>query len=273
MDDVVVASRTGANFLWNIYLYRGAPSGLQSVVAWSGLADGDDQPHMASGDTNGDGYGDIAVCDGYVYGTSQCTVLVGNSSAQLTNQISIPEWYGPAGRVPAFVDLNGDGLDDLAIALSSRVDVHRGRPGFVAINPTWSWRASHDQLASADFNGDGYGDLWADESIVYGSPGGPLGPIPVGGLGRSPIRWVASPDVDGDGLADLLASNSVTPGIVGVLRSGNVIPTLPGPLATWGGPNNASIGWVIAAGDFNGDGFGDRAFTVPNQRIAVMFGP
>jgi hypothetical protein len=160
-------------------------------------------------------------------------------------------------------------------------------------------------LATGDFNRDGYADLAIASpndddafrdlgrggvNILYGSPDGltaannQLWAVDgLGGAGAEGSRLTTA-DFDGDGFADLAAA---APGrdVGGMFHAGAIdvvfgsengltedrtatisraTPGVPGDP----GEHDARLGIAVAAGDLNGDGYGDLAFGLPAEEIA-----
>lgn len=269
-----------------------ARAGLGTVASWTAEGEQDSAFYGAAvasaGDVNGDGYGDIVVGaygqgDGgraYVYlgsplglGAAAWTTD-GDAYAQLGNAVA------SAG------DVNGDGYDDLAVGAvgydsAGRVELYLGSPAGLGPTPasTVSLGQEHAHFGTSlggagDVNGDGYADLIVGASMYdndlthEGWAGVYLGSAE--GLASSPSWTVESDhksaelgaavasagDVNGDGFGDVIVGSpgahlaQVYLGSPGGLGSG----------AAWRviGPESSCFGnAVAAAGDVNGDGYGD----------------
>jgi hypothetical protein len=178
------------------------------------------------------------------------------------------------------VDVNGDGIADLAIGASSAggsagaayVYLGKGPSGIASPGTALTPVGGNFGLAissAGDVNGDGFGDVivGADADMTaYVYLGG------AGGISTSPVAtlqgtdsyfgWsVASAgDVDGDGYGDVVVgafgANS-NAGAVYVYRGGPG-GTATTPAYTLHGFAGAELGTAVAwAGDVNGDGYGD----------------
>ena len=167
-----------------------------------------------------------------------------------------------AGPTPR-TDFNGDGFADLAIG-APRQDVD-GKVGVGQVNVLYGSAAG---LSAA---GD---QRWTQSSpgvrgIAEGNNDNEDDPIPGDAFGYA----VATADFDGDGFGDLAASSpwdlvdGVPGGAVNVIygsssgltEAGDQLlshANLPGDPGSWG-----RFGNRLAAGDFDGDGFGDLAIS------------
>jgi len=240
-------------------VFHGSPNGLSpngtplnadwmtegnQMTAWYGRTGG------AAGDVNGDGYSDVIIS--------------------------------------AYRYTNGESLE-------GAVFVYHGSP--IGLCRTPNWTAESNQVNAAfgfsaggagDVNGDGFSDVivgavnyssgqfWEGAAFVYaGSPGG-LATTPLwmteGNQVEARIGWATGTvgDVNGDGFSDIVATSplydndQVNEGRVFVFHGS---PEGPSPTPDWfveGNQTNGQFGFsVAAAGDINGDGFGDVVVGAP----------
>lgn len=235
---------------------------------------------MAVGDFNGDGKpdlvlsGNISVLLGKGDGTFQAPILAATGSSI------------PSGRV-AVGDFNGDGkLDVVAPSVSGTILTmlgdgtgKLGAPVIVSIGETFPGK-----LAVGDLNGDRTLDVVSINSInnhisvLLGNGNGSFQPATtynLGGVGDTAFGVMIA-DLTGDGIPDLAVAN-----ITSTTAVGSTISVFSGTGdGTFGPPVQynpvAQPIWVMAAGDFNGDGLTDLVFTssadvFPTQ-VGVIFG-
>lgn len=192
-----------------------------------------------------------------------------------------PVPYELSGTDPtdvAVADFNGDGIEDLALAMAGvsggdgKVSLLYGdgiggfadHPFAVNFRP-WG-------IAAGDLNQDGTPDLAvtegrseSDRVRLYLADGGNFSAAPAATSGgRFPVA-VASADVDEDGIADLLVANAFSPAVSllrGTGRGGFASPENVTDAGTF-------LGSDIAVADLNGDGHKD--FVLP-QAVFVGTG-
>jgi len=197
----------------------------------------------SAGDVNGDGYGDLLVgayrYDGTQIDEGRASLFLGSKEGAA----KIPSWTVETGQAYATLDalagagdVNGDGFDDVLVASpgfsngqyrEGRVWLYLGSAGGLATSPAWS------------AEGDG-------EALSFGS------------------LVAAAGDVNGDGFDDVLihASGYSNPQQAeGALFLYLGSPTGLATTAAWSAEGDqlfAGFGSTArAAGDVNGDGFGD----------------
>ncbi len=261
----------------NAYVYHGSASGLSSSaktrltsssasLTWRALS---------TGDANADGYDDLALNES---GTSswQITVRHGSSSgiasaaATTITATSSTSRYG----VPALVDLDGDGDDDLAVGLPDASDAEE-----VQIFPSSSSGAASSAttvlpgpsrsefgwtVSQADVDGDGYddvivGDLYADQvQIFLGSAAGLDDEADTVLEGDDTFGTVVAGagDLDGDGYEDVAVVNGYT-ATVDVFLGSATGPGADPDVSLLSTIRLTSYPVMASAGDVNGDGYGD----------------
>jgi beta-lactam-binding protein with PASTA domain len=175
---------------------------------------------------------------------------------------------------------------DLAVADSfdNKVTVMRGGGGGAFGSASTAVGNIPNQIAVADFNGDGNLDLAITNagdgtiSIMPGNGNGTFGaPSTVQVAAGFQVVFVATADLNGDGKADLVALLANDTRVAVLLGNGD---------GTFGGtPNNNSTGFTgpplfysagngptwVAIGDLNGDGHPDLAVTNYNDGSVSIF--
>jgi hypothetical protein len=253
-DDVIV----GAYFLdggghGRAYLYFGSASGLSTEPGWIATGGREQNDHFAycvagAGDVNGDGYADLLVGS---MGANDPDLDEGKAYLYLgspSGPSSQPSWSTDGGQAGAELgwsvasagDVNGDGFAD-AIIGAHRTDhapggddgaayVFHGGPGGLAQDPAWT---------------------------VYGEVAGALFGNTVASAG----------DVNSDGYSDVIVTAPAYGWVYLYFGSDEGLSPDPG----WTTEIRPSqMGWVFdtnvaAAGDVNGDGFGDIVVGDPWQ--------
>ncbi len=135
---------------------------------------------LAVGDFNGDGNQDLAVAGG---AANSVSVLLGNGNGTFSSPVSIADSLSQVPAAVAVADFNGDGKQDLVVALSKccgnsgegafGVMLGDGSGAFQPmvryLVPGFTISNSANFLAVADFNGDGKPDVAL--LILSGVPG------------------------------------------------------------------------------------------------------
>ncbi len=241
------------------FVYHGSASGLATSPAWTSESDQDGAqfggsvgPFLlwgapglsAAGDVNGDGYGDVVVAAPHLDNGQLSEGRVHLYHGSSTGLSTSASWTGESDQETALFgwsvssagDLNGDGYGDVIVGAYgySNGQVDEGRAyvyhGSVAgLAPSAAWTGESDQASAlfgssvstaGDVNGDGYGDVIVG---AYDHDNGDTGE------GRAYVFHGS-----GSGLA---------------------------PGASWTAESDQEFAYfgvsVSAAGDVNGDGYGD----------------
>jgi hypothetical protein len=136
----------------------GNGSGGFTPAIGSPLAAGSSPQAVVVGDFNGDGIQDLAIANA---DSDNVTVLLGNGAGGFTEAAGSPfmvSMFLPSSLVAG--DFNGDGITDLAVAVSSgttTILLGNGSGGFTAV--VGSFGGGQSSIAAADFNGDGILDM------------------------------------------------------------------------------------------------------------------
>jgi len=210
---------------------------------------------VTAGDFNGDGILDMAVIDGdYDSGFAALEILPGNGDGTFQPAVTYP-----LGQYDAYdlvvADFNGDGRLDLALTETCNCGGGAGSGVFLMLgNGDGSFQSpvlvaannGADQLAAADFNGDGIPDLAVGGEVLLGKGDGSFRES--GSFGDTEFAPILVGDFNGDGKLDLALTGSSI-----LIFPGNGDGTFEPAIVndTFDSPS------VFAAGDFNGDGLLD----------------
>ncbi|MCX7047238.1 MAG: FG-GAP-like repeat-containing protein, partial [Candidatus Sumerlaeota bacterium] len=281
------------------YAYYGGPAVLSSTPDYIFIQShaGSVGPLTTAGDVNGDGYADVIVANGT---ESPGAVMVFYGSA--TGLHVAPDWIAYGDRTEAYFgfsvatagDVNGDGYSDVIIGApqydktdQGRVFIYLGSPTGLSSTPSLvlecgqagAWFGSSVSSAG-DVNGDGYSDVIVGARyytnglsnqgrafVYYGGPSG-LSATPnwfADGVAADDLFGYcvcAAGDVNGDGYGDV-AIDSVCRGTGdGYQRTIRVYYGSPAglpPIPSWSRvcPGEQAERAIAAAGDVNGDSYGD----------------
>jgi len=247
----------GQTFEGRALLFLGSPTGLGATPDWTYEPDVVETrlgiSVAGAGDVNGDGYADVivgAAGDDFSFADGgRAFVFLGSPSGRSPT----PSWFvigqqageGLGGAVAGLGDVNGDGFADVAVGSygwdngetdEGRVQVYLGSASGLSIIPAWAQEGNQDSahFASVTTAGDVNGDGFADMAVV-------------------------APDYDG---------GSTDEGRLYVYHgSGSGLATTPA--FTWE-PNTCCQDMIAnAAGDVNGDGYGDVAVGRPGATVGL----
>lgn len=259
--------------------------GLQDI--WSGI-----NRVAELGDVDGDGHADFAYSAALAGPTQNgiVRVLSGQSGAILHEMQGVQTGarlgesaLGNAG------DIDGDGVDDLVISELAHLRVVSGATGadlYQIPAPEPAQAAALNADGAGDVDGDGRGDIIvslpafnssvtaAGKIFVYSGATLALLYSDVGATTNDRLGYVVSGagDVDGDGFDDDLATGLAYPTLKGFVRvysgrTGAVLYTFVG--------DSPGDGLFVAhaAGDVDGDGFGDIVAGAQQSQVGSLFPP
>ncbi len=214
---------------------------------------------LAAADLNGDGKSDLVA-------TSFGNTNAGPSLllSDVNSRLSTSTIDNTLSRGAALVDLNSDNKPDLVTTSNtSAVTIHQNA-GAGKFNPPVRINVGGELgvLATADFNGDGKGDVAAlnhttnTVKILLSNGAGSFlsaDEYPAGSFGGS-TNFILATDLNADGKSDLIVTNSFSAQrTLVLLNTGNGAFSAPTTLAS------GSLPLSCTAGDFNGDGNKDLA--------------
>ena len=277
--DLVVAN--GQSNTVSVLLNQTAPITLApSFAPQQTFATGSGPDWVAVADFNGDGKPDLAITSQW---SDTVSVLLNTTPAGASLPTFAPGQTFATGKNPVSValgDFNGDGKPDLVVAnaISNTVSVLLNTTPAGATIPTFAAQQTFatgrqpNAVAVGDFNGDGKPDL-AVANYRSGSVSVLLNTTPTGATSPSFASQqtfaagllayaVTVGDLNGDGKPDLIVANDY-----GNFRNGSVSVLLNTTLAGATIPSftpqqtftTGSRPFLVAVGDFNGDGRPDLA--------------
>jgi hypothetical protein len=222
---------------------------------------------------------DISVCQNTPCGVADSASNSADNAHSMNNTATLIAAFEPTkvGTPPPLTnhvhnDVNDDGKSDLLLEYGQN-----SRFGYWILDGkklvrTWSMatNSAYRIVATGDFNGDGYLDIvWINSSRQMSMwLGGSSGSFTVGnslGVLGSGWRIVGAADVNGDGNADLLLEYT------GNIVFGYWIMNGSKVVRTWSVATNPDY-WLVATGDFNGDGHLDIAWSSAKNDVRLWLG-
>ncbi len=272
-----------------VLVYYGRAPGYNPEPGWNVISDYPDNYGYAvdgAGDVNGDGYADVIVgAPNYDNGETnegRALVYLGGPDGVNGNAVWTVEGNQAGARLGEAVggagDVNGDGYGDVIVGApgydngqtdEGRVYLYYGSAS--GLTPTPAWIGESDQAGAGwglavggagDVNSDGYGDVvvgaasGAQAYVYHGGPDGLSAAPDWIGVGAGTFGRTASAagDVNGDGYGDVIIG---APAYYYDGGSSYVYHGGPGGLAAAAAWSGLGGDTVNAAGDVNGDGYGD----------------
>jgi hypothetical protein len=242
----------------------------------------------STGDTNGDGFDDLAVMErgrGYVW-----HFRGGAGGLDTSAPIELPGCTTPSDTcdgesLSAAGDVDGDGLRDLIVVRSVVVDfrvfwtayLFRGATSGLETSPAWSAPGA-SATGAGDVDSDGFDDLvvladYGHARVVYGSATGPSArETPL--LGSYEARGVrAAGDVNGDGVGDLVLldpTGAPRPRLLVYLGArGGLAGSAAQSIDIDVGPAALEGEGLASPGDLDGDGRAEVALAISGSGSAV----
>jgi hypothetical protein len=225
------------------------PTGwTDALVAGPTYALGSSPTDITTGDFNGDGFLDVAVCDNLDQNISVFLAL--DDGGGFRDRIITPMTNAGAGCGMASGDLNGDQRTDLIVATGTAVAVFISQgDGHFAPEVDYLSGNSITRVAVGDFDRDGWYDVVSSDfggaiNVLFneGLGDGVLGTPQPYDAGLHSIGQLRVGDFNGDHWPDF-AVNSLAGKLLFALNQGDggfnppvVNTAIPAPVASWPGP-------------------------------------
>ena len=273
----------------SLALLTGTGTGTFNPAIYFPNTSGFDSPAIAATDLNSDGKLDLVVMHNIACYTAPCvaadsiTILLGNGNGTFQTPSEVDVRTGPFSM--AVVDLNGDGIKDVAIGggnteFSVLLGVGDGtfvQQPVVTLVPGGDLFSACNDIGFGDLNRDGIQDLVVPlgngegNAILIGNGNGTFqvkSRIQIDET-FAPLH-VAVADYNRDGLLDIARTmGDGTNGLMQIMN-GTGDGTFQAPINYLKPPPGSSIGGiVIISGDWNADAKPDIAFVVGGASIAL----
>jgi hypothetical protein len=186
----------------------------------------------ALGDLNRDGFPEVGLAEQGTVASEwvgRVAVFSGGDAPSKTPVADISRVGGPAARLYAAADLDGDGFGDaVAVETGVGLTLYKGATAFSqTVWKTLADATTNAGLGGFDMNADGYGDLQLKGDLASTYLGGASGPSTASpyptARGADTFGAASISDHDGDGLPDLVGSASAGP--LWCSSSGTATPT------------------------------------------------
>ena len=227
----------------------------------------------------------------------------GTNSAASQDIVLTQSRFGTSG---GFVDVNGDGIEDLVVGApeasgspkKGAILAYFGTPDGISTSPSWDWVGEQEGdnfgfsfAKLGDVDGDGIADFAAGaiyaeghaplSGAVYVYQGGQSSPELLARLSGDQAHdrfgyAIAGADLNADGYNDIIISalhargDAFQSGIVYVFFGGSEISTAAN-VVLMGDHTNHGTGFCLEAGDINGDGISDL-FVGNGDSVLIYYG-